>query len=85
MASQQAPVLHPVVQSFPDVFAELPPGLPPCLGVAVSSACDSLLNAQRCMSRDADQARRDELLSVGEYVLLSSKFLRLFHVGGKGC
>ena len=23
------PVLHPVVESFADVFAELPPGLPP--------------------------------------------------------
>ena len=35
------------------------------------------------MSRDADQARRDEPLSVGKYVLLSTKFLRLFHVGRK--
>ena len=51
MAIQQAFVLHPVVQSFPDVFAELPPGLPPGHGVAVSSARDSVLNAQRRMSR----------------------------------
>ena len=29
-------VLHPVVQSFPDVFAELPPGLPPNRGVGMS-------------------------------------------------
>ena len=35
------------------------------------------------MSRDADQARRDEPSSVGKYVLLSTKFLRLFHVGRK--
>ena len=35
------------------------------------------------MSKNADQARRDEQLSVGEYVLLSTKFLRLFHVGRK--
>jgi len=49
----------------------------------VSSAHDSLLNAQWHMSKDADQARHDEQLSVGEYVLLSPKFLRLFHVGRK--
>ena len=35
------------------------------------------------MSKDADQARRDEQLSVGDFVLLSTKFLRLFHVGRK--
>ncbi len=53
------------------------------VNAAVSSARDSLLNAQRCMSKDADRARRDKQLSVGEYVLLSTKFLRLFHVGRK--
>jgi len=49
----------------------------------VSSARNSLLNAQQCMSTNADQARRGVQLSVGEYVLLSTKFLRLFHVGRK--
>ncbi len=33
------------------------------------------------MSKYAGLARRDEQLSVGKYVLLSTKFLRLFHVG----
>ena len=42
------------------------------VSAAVSSARDSLLNAQQRMSRNADQARHDEQLSVGEYVLLSS-------------
>ena len=42
------------------------------VSAAVSSAGESLLNAQQRMSRNADQARRDEQLSVGEYVLLSS-------------
>jgi len=51
------------------------------VSAAVSSRRDSLLNAQRHMSKDADQARHDEQLSVGEYMLLSTKFLRLFHVG----
>ena len=32
------------------------------------------------MSKDADQARHDEQLSVVEFLLLSAKFLRLFHV-----
>ncbi|DBA67050.1 TPA: hypothetical protein ACH3X2_001382 [Trebouxia sp. C0005] len=32
------------------------------------------------MNKDADQARRDEQLSVDKYVLLSTKSLRLFHV-----
>ncbi len=53
---------------------------------AVSSARDSLLNAQRRMSQDADQARHDEHLIGGGYVLrnmLSTKFLRLFHMGRK--
>ncbi len=50
---------------------------------AVSSARNSLLNAQQCMSTNADQVRRGVQLSVGEYVLLSTKFLRLFHVGRK--
>ena len=50
---------------------------------AVSRARDSLLYAQRCMSHDADQARRDEKLEVGEFVLLCTKFLRLSHVGRK--
>jgi len=49
----------------------------------VSSARNSFLNAQQCMSTNADQARRGVQLSVGEYVLLSTKFLRLFHVGRK--
>ena len=53
------------------------------VNAAVSSARDSLLNAQQRMSKDADRARRDEQLSVSEYVLLSTKFLRLFHVGRK--
>lgn len=50
------------------------------VGAAVSSARHSLLNAQRRMNKDADQARRDEQLSVDKYVLLSTKSLRLFHV-----
>ena len=49
----------------------------------VSRARGSLLNAQRRMRQDADQAKRDEQLSVGDFVLLSTKFLRLFHVGRK--
>ena len=48
---------------------------------AVSRARDSLLYAQRRMSHDADKARRAEQLEVGEFVLLSTKFLRLFHLG----
>ena len=35
------------------------------------------------MSKDADQAMCHEQLPVGEYVLLSTKFLRLSHVGRK--
>ena len=50
---------------------------------AVSRARDSLLYAQRRMSHDADKARRAEQLEVGEFVLLSTKFLRLFHLGRK--
>ena len=53
------------------------------VNATVSRARDSLLNAQRCMSKDAHQARRDEQLSVGDFVLLTTKFLRLFHVGRK--
>ena len=53
------------------------------VNAVVSSARDSLLNAQRRMSKDADQARRDEEFSVGDFVLLSTKFLRLVHVGRK--
>ena len=53
------------------------------VNATVSRARDSLLNAQRRVSKDADQARRDEQLSVGDFVLLSTKFLRLFHVGRK--
>ena len=33
------------------------------------------------MSHDADKAGRAEQLEVGEFVLLSTKFLRLFHLG----
>ena len=51
------------------------------VSAAVSSARDSLLNAQRRMSRDADKARRDEAFEIGEFVLLSTKFLRMTHVG----
>ena len=50
---------------------------------AVSRARDSLLFAQARMSHDADNARRAEQLEVGEFVLLSTKFLRLFHLGRK--
>ena len=35
------------------------------------------------MSHDADKAQRAEQLEVGEFVLLSTKFLRLFHLGRK--
>ena len=51
------------------------------MSTAVSSACDSLLNAQQCMSWDADKARRDKEFHIGEFVLLSIKFLRLTLVG----
>jgi len=40
------------------------------VSAAVSSEHD-LLNAQRCMSKNADQAMHDAQLGVGEYVLLS--------------
>ena len=53
------------------------------VSAVISSARDSLLNAQRRMSADADKARRDEQFEVGEFVLLSTKFLRLPHVGRK--
>jgi len=53
------------------------------VSAAVSSAHDSLLNAQRRMSKDADQAMCHEQLTVAECVLLSTKFLRLSHVGRK--
>ena len=49
----------------------------------VARARDSLLNAQRRMSAYADESRRDEQFEVGEYVLLSTKFLRHVHVGRK--
>ena len=49
----------------------------------VSRALDSLRFAQIRMSEHADQARRDEQLAVGEFVLLSTKYLRLFHLGRK--
>ncbi len=41
------------------------------------------LNAQSCTSEDADQARRDLQLSVGEHELLSTTLMRLLHVGWK--
>ena len=50
---------------------------------ALSCAHSSLLYAQRRMSEHAVKARRDEQLEVGDYVLLSTKFLRLFHLGRK--
>ncbi len=50
------------------------------VSAAVSSACDSLLDEERRMSEDADESRRDEQLSLGEYVLLSTSFLKLVHV-----
>lgn len=49
----------------------------------VARACDSLLFAGRRMAANADQHRRDEQLEVGEFALLSTKFLRLFHIGRK--
>ena len=49
----------------------------------VARARDSLLNAQRRMSAYADESRRNEQFEVGEYVLLSTKFLRHVHVGRK--
>ena len=44
------------------------------VNATVTRARDSLLHAQQRMSEDADQARRDEQLSVGDWVLLSTKF-----------
>ena len=40
-----------------------------------------MLNAQQCMSRHADKARRDNGFEIGEFVLLSTKSLRMTHVG----
>ena len=48
------------------------------VSAAVSAAHDSLVNAQMCS--DADTARRAKQFEIGEFVLLSSKFLRV-HVG----
>ena len=48
---------------------------------AVSRARASLLYAQHRMSHDADQASRNEKLEVGGFVLLSTKFLPLSHLG----
>ncbi len=50
---------------------------------AVMSTAHGSLNAQSCTSEDADQSRRDAQLSVGEHESLSTKFMRLFHVGWK--
>ena len=49
----------------------------------VARARDSLLIAQRLMSANADKGRRDEQFEVGEYVLLSTIFLKHVHVGRK--
>ena len=49
---------------------------------AVSSAGGSLLNTRR-MSKDADQARHDEQMSVGKSVLLSTKVSEVIYVGWK--
>ncbi len=53
------------------------------VSAVVRSAHESWLNAQSCTSKNTDQARRDTQLSVGEHVLLSTNFMRLFHVGWK--
>jgi len=53
------------------------------VSAVMSTAHGSSLNAQSCTSEDADQSRRDAQLSVGEHESLSTKFMRLFHVGWK--
>ena len=48
----------------------------------MSAARGPLLKAQRRVRSDADKARRDEQFEIEEFVLLSSKFLRV-QVGRK--